>query len=69
MNDDFCIKNEPNKIHIPPCLYVPKECRNTLKQIFYGRIFSLRKKWCMFGEIRGFLARNHPKRDYKITFI
>ena len=39
LNDNFSIKNEPNEIHIRTCLYVPKECRKTLKQIFYGEIF------------------------------
>ena len=32
LNDDFCIKNEHNKIHLLPCLYVPKECRNQLRK-------------------------------------
>ena len=52
LNEDYFTKNVHNKIHIPQYLYVPKECRNALKQNFWGEIFLPSKKWRIFGEIQ-----------------
>ena len=68
LNDDFSIKNEPNEIHIRTCLYVPKECRKTLKQIFYGEIFLPSKNPHICGRMWGSSAGNPTKGIKKSLF-
>ena len=66
LNEDYFTKNVHNKIHIPQYLYVPMECRNALKQNFWGEIFLPSKKWRIFGEIQLEIPQKGLK---KITFL